>query len=384
MIICRYEKVDASESASNVEAPPSWGADDVEAWLRVQAESVNTAHTQGVTINVDMDLFSQGFDRSAFRSVLHYPKMLMFGVSLSATFLRNRIVSGLRSSFPEIAGKIAQNIIFEYPSIKELSAQIVALVSGADVQHVEGTSAIEQMIEKYSVGLGISNSGSQKIIPVAVTSTSTPVVLLTGSTGNLGSCMLEALLKDPGIERVYVYNRPARDTDPITSKDRQRSAFTDKSFELELLESDRLVYLEGDGALPKLGLTDEVYEQVRFERCCSARSWTNDVVKLRSSVTHIIHNAWRLDFNLSLASFEPNIRGTRNLIDLASHSEQTSIIRFLFTSTIGSAQGWDATKGQFPEEVQYDPATAVGGGYGEAKYVCERVRTIFRMVFELS
>lgn len=90
-------------------------------------------------------------------------------------------------------------------------------------------------------------------------------------------------------------------------------------------------------------------------------------------MTIIIHNAWRLDFNLSLASFEPNIRGTRNLIDLASHSRHPSAIRFLFTSTIGSAQGWDIVNGPFPEEVQYDSSTAVGGGYGEAKYVCERV-----------
>ena len=87
----------------------------------------------------------------------------------------------------------------------------------------------------------------------------------------------------------------------------------------------------------------------------------------------IVHNAWRLDFNLSLASFEPNIRGTRNLIDLATQSEHASTSRFLFTSSIASAQGWDKSKGAFPEEVQFDVSTALGGGYGEAKYVCERV-----------
>lgn len=46
----------------------------------------------------------------------------------------------------------------------------------------------------------------------------------------------------------------------------------------------------------------------------------------------------------------------------------------MFTSTIGSAQGWARDGGAFPEEVQLDVATAVGGGYGESKYIAERVR----------
>lgn len=102
---------------------------------------------------------------------------------------------------------------------------------------------------------------------------------------------------------------------------------------------------------------------------------TNGRIKLCVSVNIVIHNAWRLDFNLSLVSFEPNIRGTRNLIDLALRSRRASTLRFLFTSSIASSQGWDEAKGAFPEEVQYDASTAVGGGYGESKYVCERVRT---------
>jgi len=92
-------------------------------------------------------------------------------------------------------------------------------------------------------------------------------------------------------------------------------------------------------------------------------------------VTIIIHNAWRLDFNLSLVSFELNIKATRNLVDLALDAEHRSTLRFVFTSTIGTAQSWDHTKGAFPEELQLDPSTAVGTGYGESKYVCERVRS---------
>lgn len=63
LIMCRYEKVDKrAQSASDVEAPLSWGADDVQAWVGVQAAGVNTAQALG-EMDAEADLFSQGFDR---------------------------------------------------------------------------------------------------------------------------------------------------------------------------------------------------------------------------------------------------------------------------------------------------------------------------------
>jgi thioester reductase-like protein len=98
------------------------------------------------------------------------------------------------------------------------------------------------------------------------------------------------------------------------------------------------------------------------------------LLQLQTSLTLIIHNAWRLDFNLSLSSFEPHVRGVRNLIDLARSSRYASSLRFLFTSSIGTALSWDSRSlGPYPEEVVMDPRYAVGNGYGESKYVSERV-----------
>ncbi|KAE9396157.1 hypothetical protein BT96DRAFT_1021518 [Gymnopus androsaceus JB14] len=58
----------------------------------------------------------------------------------------------------------------------------------------------------------------------------------------------------------------------------------------------------------------------------------------------------------------------------ARSSRHSSSIRFLFTSSIASAQSWDAkTQGLYPEEVVMDAKYAVGGGYGESKYVTERI-----------
>ncbi|KAI9463499.1 male sterility protein-domain-containing protein, partial [Boletus coccyginus] len=141
-------------------------------------------------------------------------------------------------------------------------------------------------------------------------------------------------------------------------EERRSSAFLDKGLSVDLLNSGKLMYVEADASRENCGLSPELYEDIR------------------DSVTIIIHGAWSLDFNLSLVSFEPNIKATRNLVDLAVNAKHRSTLRFVFASTIGGiAQCWDCTKGAFPEELQLDPSTAVGTGYGESKYVCERVRS---------
>jgi nucleoside-diphosphate-sugar epimerase len=96
--------------------------------------------------------------------------------------------------------------------------------------------------------------------------------------------------------------------------------------------------------------------------------------QIRTTTTLVIHNAWRLDFNLALSSFEPNVRGTRHLLDLALSSPHARAVRVLFTSSIGVTQSWPRERGLFPEEPQADASWCLGTGYGEGKYVGEQVR----------
>ncbi|KAF9244919.1 putative aminoadipate reductase [Melanogaster broomeanus] len=310
-----YESVVGS--GMDVPLPSDWSQIEVENWLMVHATTVNLDKR----VQVDADLFEQGFD------------------SLSSNFLKNRITSSMGASSDEdirdAASRISQNIIFSNPTIRLLA---------------------QDLIQLYSVGLG-----EEKVSSDAETTNDSSndaryangqAVLLTGTTGGLGSYLLASLLRNEDVKVVYAFNRPSRTT---TIKLRQRAAFEDRGLEVDLLESEKLVYVEGDAGQRKLGLDDNLYEE------------------LRDFVTVIIHNAWRLDFNLSLASFEMNVRGTRSLVDLALSSKRSSKPRFLFTSSISSAQGWDKSKGAFPEEVQYDASVAAGVGYGASKYVCERI-----------
>ncbi|KIK64035.1 hypothetical protein GYMLUDRAFT_195812 [Collybiopsis luxurians FD-317 M1] len=324
-----YESVESNAGSGLVAPPASWEQPDVQSWLTGQAKDIC-----GKPLAPFDDMFHHGFD------------------SLRATVLRLRIVSALSGnpSTKFAAQLITQNVVYEYPSIHDLSVSIVALVQGPSSQDCLSQTheeVMEAMIQSYSQGLHPLPN-----VDDSVPAPSQHTVLLTGSTGNLGSQMLVMLLSNEKVERVYALNRPSTQNSIV---DRHRGRFEDKLIDINFLASTKLVFLEGECSQLKLGLTDDIYDQ------------------LKESLTLVIHNAWRLDFNLSLSSFEPHVRGTRNLIELSRSCRHVSSVRFLFTSSIGATQSWDASLGPYPEEVVMNPKYAVGAGYGESKYVSERL-----------
>jgi len=111
------------------------------------------------------------------------------------------------------------------------------------------------MIEKYSIGLDGPVDGvlpsSQSIEPA--------VVLLTGSTGGLGSFLLSELLRSSAVQRVFAFNRSSSSK---SIAERQKAAFKDRGLELDLLDSDKVVYVEADASLEKCGLSSAQYEEV--------------------------------------------------------------------------------------------------------------------------
>ncbi|KAJ6545507.1 hypothetical protein B0H19DRAFT_1266933 [Mycena capillaripes] len=304
-----YNTFEASENTTNDVEPPS-------SWTSKDLEPWIETHAS-LVVDTDIcggyDLFDQGFD------------------SLNATFLRHRIVGALKNPGEEVAAKrILQNFIYTHPSIEELTSAIAILVHGdADTSEDGQAAVVEKMIVKYSEGFEDDIVHERRCYPSAGM-----VVLLTGSTAGIGSHILEI---SSALLRLNL------------------EAFVDRALDTNLLSSAKLVYLEGDTSKADLGLHPDF--------------WST----LRDTLTVIIHNAWTLDFNKTLSSFEPHVKGTRNLIDLARQSTNESGVRFLLTSSISSTQCWDQSLGLFPEELQLNAAVAVESGYGESKYISERI-----------
>ncbi|KAF8834980.1 acetyl-CoA synthetase-like protein, partial [Paxillus ammoniavirescens] len=266
-----YNAVEATfQSPDGLAGPSAWTAKVLEEWLMGHAAVI----VPGRSINPGTDIFGQGFD------------------SLSVTYLRNQLLNAVRGSHDanirNAVSRIPLNIIFENPTIKDLAARIASLVSEGGQSQILDTkeqhiAAMNAMIEKYSIGLngpanGVGVSGTID----GATRITRAVVLLTGSTGGLGSFVLSQMLENSSVERVYALNRPSSST-PIAQ--RQRSAFLDRGLPVDLLSSSKLIYVEAEASEDNCGLPPTLYDEIR------------------NSVTTIIHNAWRLDFNLSLASF---------------------------------------------------------------------------------
>ena len=90
-------------------------------------------------------------------------------------------------------------------------------------------------------------------------------------------------------------------------------------------------------------------------------------------MTHVVHNAWKVNFNLSLTSFETQIAGTRKLIDFSLIAKH--LPKLLFTSSVSVAHGLDPRLGHVPETPLQDASAAIGSGYASSKYVVEQVST---------
>ncbi|OBZ76703.1 Linear gramicidin synthase subunit D [Grifola frondosa] len=329
VIIAEYDKeidalYDAVEQTSqrDVSGPPSWEHADVLEFVRKAVTNV-----MGHTVADDADIFQYGCD------------------SLQATWIRNAVLRALRDSVPETAKRMPVNFVFEAPSIAGIAGSVCTAVGSSSGLQADDSSKAEElrrMVYKYTAQFPARPSSLRP-------HEGKDVVLVTGTTGGFGCDILAHLLQNETVARVYAVNRPGEDV-----LGRQTKTFMERGHDVGLLVAPKFRLVEGDLSVPGAHIEPALFNEIR------------------NTVTHIIHNAWRVDFTLALVSFESNIRATRNLVDLALSSPSLAPPRLLFMSSIGILQN-PTFSGPAPEEPLDDPAIAIRSGYPESKWVAERV-----------
>ena len=169
-------------------------------------------------------------------------------------------------------------------------------------------------------------------------------VILTGSTGSLGSYLLHSLMRQKNVKKVYCLNRTA------DGAKRQAEVSTPRGLSTNW-PKDRVQFLQVDLSEPKFGLKPEQYQE------------------LLSQTTHIIHSQWPVNFNYGITSFEAHIRGVRRLIDFALASERAPSLFFVSSvATVSHLRGDTAVL-----EAPTETLTTVLGGYGASKQVSELI-----------
>ena len=170
-------------------------------------------------------------------------------------------------------------VVYSHPSLNELSDHLSKnakaapedLDSGyqsADSDETDGSSKLrdmESLLDKYVQSLPVDNQRQRS--PVTQGST----VLLTGSTGSLGSYLLNELSNDPSVQHIICLDRSSSAAEKHTETGPKRG--------LTPLDPERVEFLKADLADPQLGVENEVYE------------------RLKNIVTHIIRKATPLSIS---------------------------------------------------------------------------------------
>lgn len=181
-------------------------------------------------------------------------------------------------------------------------------------------------------------------------------VILTGSTGTLGTYLLHALLDRPGVGHVFCLNR-SEDGGRATQLER----FTTAGLATDGL-ANRVTFLQADLAHPSLGLEATTYET------------------LRTRAGLVIHNAWPVNFNLGLAAFRPQLAGLVNIFALSAKAQaaprrrRRRRMRVVFVSSVGAVGGrTEGGAAPAPEEVLGSLDTPYGNGYARSKFLSEQL-----------
>ncbi|KAG1719306.1 L-aminoadipate-semialdehyde dehydrogenase [Suillus lakei] len=274
-----------------------------------------------------------------------------FGLdSLQSSRIRNTIQREI-----DLGGKkLSPNAVFEHPSITQIAQLLVAMSSGNEGALIQRSplEIVLELVKKYG-SFAYPHKTHENGTNEAASSSVTPrVVVLTGATGSLGAYILDELLSDPSVTTVYCLCRAEDDTD-ATSRIAASMKIRKLLSRYEQAQS-RVKALASDLSTVKLGLQSDMYNEIT------------------TRATLIIHNAWAVNFNLGISSFEPHIRGAVNLINLALASPHPRPADFYFASSISAVAAWRGPE-SIPEAITDDPSAAQGLGYAQSKWITEKL-----------
>ncbi|KAJ6496764.1 L-aminoadipate-semialdehyde dehydrogenase [Mycena vulgaris] len=266
--------------------------------------------------------------------------LFAFGVdSLQGTRIRNVCQKELFLS----GQTLGQNVVYEYPSVEKLADYILSLQAGASREADQHEAQMAAMVDKWLASVGAHNPAPSAIKRPE----GARVIVLTGASGSLGAHILHQLVSSSAVRKVVCLSRAKSHEESV-----QRIADSMKARKLPL-PGDKLVSYAANANAPLLGLSESEYNLIRDE------------------VTDVIHNAWPVNFVLSLESYDEHVGGAVNLINLCLASPYAEPAAFFFSSSISCRQG--APDATCTEDFAPSPSTAAGTGYARSKWVVEKL-----------
>ncbi|TGO45147.1 hypothetical protein BCON_0418g00100 [Botryotinia convoluta] len=232
------------------------------------------------------------------------------------------------------------------PSIAKLLQSIIAISEDESNTNTVNASnrhqKIEETLQKY-VQL-VDKISSKYEFTANLSAVNEHVVVLTGSTGSLGSYILRTLVQDKFVSHIYCLDRTSSAHYRHLEKNKNKNESTN-------FPNSKVTFLKTDLSKPDLDLDAETYKRIQ------------------NSATDIIHSAWPVNFNLSLETFKPQLDGIINLLSFVSTIPHH--VSLLFISSISSILGLESTS--IPEAIIDDVSAPLSMGYAESKFISERI-----------
>jgi thioester reductase-like protein/aryl carrier-like protein len=256
-----------------------------------------------------------------------------------------RLGASIRSNFG--VSSITPSVIYKNASVELLLKKIYPENAPASKEH-DRTTAMTQVLQQYEqliddLASKKHNNSLEKDIHAP------QVVLLTGSTGSVGSFVLKELLARSEVSHIYCLNRGQDSGSLQATRNRQRGITSE-------LPSNRVTFLTVDLTKESFGLDPKTYGT------------------LAEQTTQIIHNAWPVNFNQPLQFFKPSLDGLLRLVSFAYQGQLSPSLLFLSSiSAVGSYNQISGANPLVPEETISDLACTAPMGYGESKYLGERI-----------
>lgn len=249
---------------------------------------------------------------------------------------------------------IAPSTLYSNPSVLTLTTAILhlldqdqtAMASQEQVRTKERNSMIQDLVHDYKTMIDQRLRPKSNVEINVSPKQEQEIVILTGSTGALGSYILNALLQNPIIAHIYCLNR--------AEDGMSRQIKSNRLLGLQHPPSNKRVsFLTVDLSQRFFNLTKSQYDE------------------LHSKATLLIHNAWTVNFNLVLSSFKSQLDNLVNLLAFANTSEKSA--RLFYISSISSVISYRSTDGKTPEKPVTADTAHGKNGYSQSKYVAEQI-----------
>jgi thioester reductase-like protein len=298
------------------------GSADVSVTLDLESECTLTESIIGAfetelevkNLGPDTDFFSAGVD------------------SLKVMTATNLLRSALKKAGIDTT-TIAARVIYSHPTPKALATYILSIKGGVADQDDDSKQILEsqRLVSKYTENMPKPKTDKQQ------PSDKDQTVMITGTTGSLGAYMLDQLCQLPSVKKVIALNR-----DKDGGFSRQHSVNDNRGLTQDF---SKVEFLYADLSLPDMSLGKDKYDS------------------LLATVDRVVHNAWPVNFNISVSSFENSIRGVRHLVDFSAAASKH--VPIVFVSSIGTVGNWNSSD-KVPEVALHD-WTLPQMGYGLSK-----------------